>query len=56
MKKLKSVVKGFLTQYGVVVASCAFLFVAMSANSACVMPFYEPEEPVGLEKYKKFNK
>ncbi|UKI38524.1 MAG: cyclic lactone autoinducer peptide [Clostridiales bacterium] len=25
----------------------------MAANSSCVMPFYEPEEPKGLEKNSK---
>lgn len=38
------------------IASCAFAFTKISANTACGFPFYEPEEPKGLEKFKKFNK
>ncbi len=56
MKKVKNAVKMFLTKHGATVAACAFAFVAVSANSSCLMPFYEPEEPKGLDKFKKFNK
>ncbi len=56
MKKFKETAKGFLVKYGAVVASCAFAFVALSANTSCGLPYYEPEEPIGLDKFKKFNK
>lgn len=56
MRKFKETAKGFLAKYGASIASCAFAFVAISANSSCVLPFYEPEEPIGLDKFKKFNK
>ena len=55
MKKVKELAKTIVTKYGGVIACCAFAFVTMAANSACTMPFYEPEEPEGLERFKKFN-
>lgn len=56
MKKFKEAAKTFVVKYGAVIASCAFAFVAISANTSCAFPFYEPEEPAGLEKFKKFDK
>lgn len=56
MKKVKSAVKNLVIKYGAVIASCAFAFVAIAANSACVFPYYEPEEPTDLEKFKKYNR
>ncbi len=53
MYNLKLFVKSFLKKYGAVLASCAFAFVSISANSPCTFPFYEPEEPEGLDKFKK---
>lgn len=56
MKKFKEIAKEFVAKYGSVIAACAFVFVTFSANSACCMPFYEPEEPKGLDSFKKLNK
>lgn len=56
MRKYKETFKNFIVKYGAAVASCAFAFVAISANTSCGLPFYEPEEPNGLENFKKFNK
>lgn len=56
MKCFKDKARNFITKYGAVIASCAFAFVAISANSSCCLPFYEPEEPKGLDSFKKFNK
>lgn len=56
MIKLGEMAKKIIVKYGATVASCAFAFVAIAANTSCVLPFYEPEEPVGLDKFKKFNK
>lgn len=56
MKKVKSLLKTSIVKYGSVIAACAFAFVTITANSSCVMPYYEPEEPKGLEKFKKFNR
>ena len=56
MKYFKDKAKNFITKYGAVIASCAFAFVAISANSSCCLPYYEPEEPKGLDSFKKFNK
>ena len=54
MKNVKMLIKKLIVKHGVLIASCAFAFVAIAANSACVFPYYEPEEPKGLEKFKKF--
>lgn len=56
MKKMKKMVKGVIIKYGAVIATFAFAFAVLSANTGCVYPYYEPEEPVGLDKYKKFNR
>ena len=56
MKMIKKVVTNLLLKYGTVIASCAFAFVVISANTTCAFPYYEPEEPTGLDKFKKFNK
>ena len=53
MKKFKETAKKFIVKHGAAIASFAFAFVAISANSSCGLPFYEPEEPAGLTKYKK---
>ena len=55
MKKLKETAKKFIVKYGAAIASCAFALVTIAANSSCVFPYYEPQEPAGLEKFKKFN-
>ena len=49
-------VKRIAMKYGKCIASLAVLFGIIAANSSCCFPYYEPEEPAGLEKYKKFNK
>lgn len=56
MKGIKDNVKKLITKYGAVIASCAFAFVILSANTSCGLPFYELEEPKGLDSFKKFNK
>ena len=55
MRKFKETAKKFVFKYGTAIASCAFAFVAISANTSCGFPYYEPEEPKGLQKFKKFN-
>ena len=55
MRKFKETAKKFIVKYGAAIASCAFAFVAISANTSCGFPYYEPEEPKGLENFKKFN-
>lgn len=55
MNKIREIAKKFVVKYGVAIASCAFTFVAISANTSCALPFYEPEEPKGLQNFKKFN-
>ena len=55
MKKFNSFLKNVIVKYGSVVAGCAFIFVAIAANSSCITAFFEPEEPKGLEKFKKIK-
>jgi len=56
MRRFKEIAKKFVIKYGAAIATCAFAFVTISANTSCWMPFYEPEEPKGLQNFKKFNK
>ncbi len=56
MNKVKGFVKNALVKYGHVIAGCAFAFVTIAANTQCMVPFYEPEEPEGLGKYQKVSK
>lgn len=56
MRNFKEIAKKILVKYGATIATCAFAFVAISANSSCCFPYYEPEEPKGLQNFKKFNK
>lgn len=53
MKKFREISKKIVVKYGAAIASFAFAFVAISANTSCAFPYYEPEEPAGLAKYKK---
>lgn len=53
MKKVKEVLNNFVSRYGGIIACCALAFISMASNSACAMPFYEPEEPEDLDKFKK---
>jgi cyclic lactone autoinducer peptide len=53
MKRIKEILASIIGRYGAIVASCAFVAVVIAANSSCSLPYYEPEEPDGLEKYKK---
>lgn len=56
MKNFKNALKNFVVKNGAFIASCAFAFVAISANTSCALPFYEPKEPEDLKKFKKFSK
>lgn len=56
MRKFREIAKKFVVKYGAAIASCAFTFVAISANTSCGLPYYEPEEPKSLQNFKKFNK
>lgn len=50
---MKRFLKNVLSKYGTAIAGFAFAVVAVAANSSCYIPFYEPQEPAGLEKFKK---
>ncbi len=54
MKKIKVFAKTMLVKYGAAVATCAFTFAAISANTSCGLPFYEHKEPSGLKRFKKY--
>ena len=56
MKTAKALLKKIIVNYGSIIAGCAFAFVTIAANSSCIIPYYEPEEPANLNKFKKFNK
>lgn len=56
MKKFKSFFKNTIIKHGSIIAAFAFVFVTFAANSSCFIPYYEPEEPAGLGKFKKFNR
>ena len=56
MNKIQETAKKLIVKYGALIASCAFAFAAISANTSCGFPYYEPEEPEGLDSFKKFNK
>ena len=55
MKKIKKMAKDFVIKHGSKIATVALAFVVISANSSCCIPYYEPQEPKGLSKFKKFN-
>ena len=56
MKKFKEVAKKIIVKHGTTIAAFAFAIVAISSNTSCWLPFYEPAEPQGLDSFKKFNK
>ncbi len=56
MNILKKAAMAFLSKYGAAAAACAFACVFVSANSPCTGPFYEPDEPAGIERFKRMNK
>lgn len=55
MKNLKKAANKLFKKHGWLIASCAFCFVTIAANSSCSIPFYETTEPEGLAQFKKFN-
>ena len=55
MNKFKNAAKNFIAKHGTSIAAFAFAFVAIAANSSCVIPYFGPEEPKGLKKFKKFD-
>ena len=56
MENIKKAVKQLFTKHGSIIVSLAFAIVTIAANSSCCLPYYEPEEPKGLDSFKKFNK
>lgn len=54
MKKFKDTFKNIIVKHGSAIAAFAFIIAAISANSACCMPYNEPTEPKSIGKLKKF--
>ncbi len=50
---MKEAIKKFLVKHGHAIAAFALVVVSVAANSSCICPFYEPEEPAGLNRYKR---
>lgn len=55
MKKITKILKNFVLKHGDVIACCAFAFVAFTSNSSSMVLYYEPDEPSGVEEFKKYN-
>lgn len=55
MKNVKAFLKKAATKYGSCIAAFAFAIAAVAANTTCLFPFYEPEEPAGFDELKRFN-
>lgn len=55
MKKFRDTIKNIMVKHGSVIAAFAFVIAAVSANSSCLMPFYEPAEPKNISKLKKIS-
>lgn len=55
MKKISTFFKNTIVKHGSVIAAFAFVFVSIAANSSCFAPYYEPEQPSGIERFKKFK-
>lgn len=53
---IRKVASNMLEKCGKMVATSAFAFAKIAANTSCAFPYYEPEEPTDLKKLKKFDK
>lgn len=54
-QKVKKVLQTIICKHGTTIAAFAFIVTMITVNSQCTIPFYKPEEPEGLAKFKKFN-
>ena len=55
MKKFSQFMKKVILKHGDKIACCAFAFLAFTSNSSSMVIFHEPEEPAGIERFKKFK-
>ena len=53
MVKVRSFIHEQLMRGGALLATVAMIAATFAANSACLIPYYEPEQPEGLEKWSK---
>ena len=53
MKKVTELLKKGVARYGAAIAACAFAFVTVAANSSCMIPFYDEEEPETIANFKR---
>ncbi len=54
MSKVKTITDALLIKGGTMLAAFAMLAVSFAANSACMFPFFEPEQPEELDCLKKW--
>ncbi len=53
---MKRFLKSAVLKYGTAIATCAFAVVTVAANTPCWGIYYEPQEPAGLDRFKKFSR
>lgn len=53
---IREITQSTIEKCGKIIAASAFTFAQIAANTSCAFPYYEPEEPIDLEKLKKFDK
>lgn len=46
-------IKSFLCKHGTMVAALALMLATVTANSTCYFLSYQPDEPKGLDKFRK---
>lgn len=51
-----TLIENIVIRFGYIIKKIAFISLKISANSACILAYYEPKEPKDLDKYKNFNK
>lgn len=55
MKKMSNILRKLILKHGDIIACCAFAFVTFTSNSSSMLIFFEPKEPSGIEKFKKYS-
>lgn len=53
MRKVKLIFNDLLIKGGSLLVTCGMVAASLAANSACMFPFFEPEQPKELECLKK---
>ena len=50
----KVALASMLIRFGGIIASCALFFATVSANSHCIIPYYDGERPEAVAKLRKW--